>query len=257
MGAAAFVVLCVLALRDAKRQGLDHDAVVDTIFWTSVAAIVGARGLYVWQALDQMTSVWDAVNLRKGGMVFYGAFLGLPVGMAVAVRRGLPLLLTADLFARILPLAHAVSRVGCFLAGCCHGRPTDVPWAVTFTDPKSIGPLDVAMHPTQLYEATGLVALHAALTVFAPRKRFQGQVLLLYVGGYALLRGALIEPFRGDVERGFVLEPWLGQTVSTSQGIAIAMLIGVAVAWRVLAARSTPTTPSPDDGSAPGADPSA
>lgn len=248
MGAVGFVVLSVLALRDARARGYSSEAVVDVIFWTALAAIAGSRLVFFLQNQSVLTSWVDILNPRTGGLVFYGAFLGLPVGIWLARRRGLPVADLADLFGRLLPLAHGCARIGCFLAGCCWGLPTDLPWGVVFTDPRAPGPHDLPLHPVQLYEAAGLFAISAGLTWLAPRKRFDGQVMLTYLLAYAVLR-SLTEVVRGDAERGFVLEALLGPTISTSQAIAAAFVVLVAVAWPWLARRgraaAPPATPAP------------
>lgn len=228
LGATGFVVMAALALRDARHKGFDADALVDVIFWTSLAALAGARGLFVVQHPEVIDGLWDVVNARNGGLVFYGApIVGLPVAVWLMRRRGLPFRPVLDTFGKTLPLAHGISRIGCLLAGCCYGLPTDLPWGVTYDHPLSVAPHDVARHPVQAYEALGLFALSAAMFVLDRRKTFDGQVVLGWLGGYALLR-MVTELFRGDAEREFVV-PGL---VSTSQGVAVVVLIVVAVLWR-------------------------
>jgi phosphatidylglycerol:prolipoprotein diacylglycerol transferase len=126
-------------------------------------------------------------------------------------------------------LGHAIGRIGCFLAGCCWGRECSSPWAVTFTDPaaeRNVGvPLNVPLHPTQLYEALGNLLILALLLTFENR-RWKGQTFAWYLGAYAILRGTL-EFFRGD-PRGSVLDG----AVSTSQLIALAGLAAaVGISW--------------------------
>lgn len=236
MGAIGFVILCVLSLREAQQRGWDNDKVVDVIFWGSLGGIVGARVLFFVQNPIAYTSPIDIVNMRTGGMVFYGAFAGLPVGWFVLQRTGLPAWDVVDVFAKLMPLAHGMSRLGCLGAGCCYGLPASVPWAVTYTHPLSAAPHDVPLHPTQLYEAIGLFALSAFLTWRASRKRFSGEIILDYVLGYAVLR-SITELFRGDADRYFVLEDVLGPVISTSQGLAIVFFVMAALAWPRLAAR--------------------
>lgn len=233
LGAVAFLAVSFAALRETRARGWAQEAVVDVIFWAAIAALVGSRVLWLVQNPGAVGSIVDAVNLRVGGLVFYGAFAGLPVGAWVARRRGLPVLQLVDVFAPYLPAGHALSRVGCFLAGCCYGRPFDGPWHVVFTDPRSVAPHDVGLHPVQLYEALGLAVLSAVVFAVRSRSSSPGRAGLAYVGGYAVLR-SVTEGFRGDADRYFVLEPWLGPVVSTSQAIAAVLLVGVVVASRRL-----------------------
>jgi phosphatidylglycerol:prolipoprotein diacylglycerol transferase len=238
LGAVGFVVLCFLALRDARARGWNADAVVDVIFWTALAAIGGARALFFVQNPGTVSGIGSLLDMRSGGMVFYGAFLGLPVGIGLTVRRGLPLGPMADVFGRLFPMAHGFARLGCLAAGCCYGRETTLPWGVVYTDPAAVAPHGPHLHPVQAYEALGLFAIFGALTWLSSRKRFEGQVLLAYLGSYAVLRFVL-ETFRGDPDRRFVLEPWLGQALSTSQAIAIAFLAVVVALWPLLARRAS------------------
>jgi phosphatidylglycerol:prolipoprotein diacylglycerol transferase len=108
------------------------------------------------------------------------------------------------------------------MAGDDYGRPANVPWAVTFTDPDAarIGgaPLGVPLHPVQLYESAVCLALFAWLVWFGRRKRTEGDIILAYTILYAVSR-FFLEYFRGDADRGFVF----GGLLSTSQFIGSMM----------------------------------
>ena len=125
-------------------------------------------------------------------------------------------------------LGQAIGRLGCFSAGCCWGKPTHLPWAVAFTgvySARAVGtPMDTPLHPTQLYESFAAFLIFFFLLWLAPRKRFNGQVTLAYVALYSAVRFA-IEFVRGDPDRG----AWFHGAVSTSQLIAIVLLVGVAL----------------------------
>jgi phosphatidylglycerol:prolipoprotein diacylglycerol transferase len=174
--------------------------------------------------------------LRSGG-VFYGGLLGaLPVAAWCVKRYALPFWRTADVLAPSVILGQAIGRWGCFFAGCCYGRETNVSWAVTFRDSyamREIGTkIDTPLHPTQIYESLACFLILGILLWMAPRKRFHGQVVLAYVTLYAVAR-FVIERFRGDAIRGFVL----GGRLSTSQAIAIAMIVAVALVLPYLVRR--------------------
>jgi phosphatidylglycerol:prolipoprotein diacylglycerol transferase len=118
-----------------------------------------------------------------------------------------------------------------------YGRPTQLPWAVTFTDPDAarIGgaPLGVSLHPVQLYESIVCVALFAVLVRLSGRKRFDGEVILAYTSSYAIARFVL-EFFRGDRDRGFVF----GGLLSTSQFTAAMLGPAAVVLWRLQCRKS-------------------
>ena len=117
---------------------------------------------------------------------FYGGFIGALIASAIFFRRHprLPFWRAADLCAPAIALGQAIGRIGCFMAGDDYGRPTHVPWAVTFTDPDAarIGgaPLGVPLHPVQLYESIVCLVCSWLLVRLSRRKRFDGEVILAY-----------------------------------------------------------------------------
>jgi phosphatidylglycerol:prolipoprotein diacylglycerol transferase len=183
------------------------------------------------------------LSILQSGGVFYGGLIGaFPVAWWYARKHALPPWRTADVLAPAVAIGQAIGRLGCFAAGCCYGRPADVPWAVTFRDAyasRTVGtPLDVPLHPTEIYEGIACLAIFFILTRMAGRKRFDGQVTLAYVLLYAVAR-FVIEFYRGDAVRGTVLGGWL----STSQFIAILMAVAVALAFPFVARRNRLTPP--------------
>ncbi|RPJ85108.1 MAG: hypothetical protein EHM13_02095, partial [Acidobacteria bacterium] len=131
--------------------------------------------------------------------------------------------------------------VGCVLAGCCYGRPTDAPWAIVFTDAFTASyvgtPLNVPLHPVQLYESAAELAILGGLLVLERRGRgFAGRTFWTYVLLYGMVRFGL-EFFRGD-ERGIVLG------MSTSQFISV-ILVPLAIGMLVWLARRPAPQPAP------------
>lgn len=238
LGAIGFLVVVGLSIWRGLRIQQSSDAMVDVIFWAAVGGVIGARGLWILQHPGLAPGPAEWVNLRMGGLVFYGALLlGIPAAMLVMWRRKMPMLAVSDIFATALPIGHGISRIGCYFAGCCYGTQSDVPWSIVFTNSLADAPTGVSLHPTQLYEAGALFAIAALLNVLYGRKRFHGQVLLSYLGLYAASRFVL-EGFRGDLTRGWFLEGVLGQVLSLSQGVALLFLVVVGLAWFVLAERA-------------------
>jgi phosphatidylglycerol:prolipoprotein diacylglycerol transferase len=228
--AVAFLAGLFVVSRQAKRAGLDANRVTDMAVWVLIAGLVGAKLLLVavdWAYYGRNPR--ELLSIFQSGGVFYGGLLG---GIAVAwwyarryEMRGWP---TADVLAPGVILGQAIGRLGCFSAGCCWGKATQVPWAVTFTDvyaARAVGtPMDIPLHPSQLYESFAAFLIFFFLLWLAPRKRFHGQVTLAYVALYSAVRFGL-EFFRGDPERG----AWFRGTLSTSQVIALVLLLGVAI----------------------------
>jgi phosphatidylglycerol:prolipoprotein diacylglycerol transferase len=224
------------AVRRARARGLNPDRVMDLGIWIIASALVGAKLLllvvdfdYYWQHPG------DLLNVVRSAGVFYG---GLIVAVLVAIwymrRVKLPLWTTADAFAPGIALGHVVGRLGCFMAGCCWGKPTDVAWGITFTNPlaaANVGtPLGVALHPTQLYEAAAeLIILIALLATERRGRNFAGRTFWIYMLAYAVSR-FIIEIYRGD-PRGSI------GVLSTSQLISV-ILVPVSIFMLVRLARS-------------------
>lgn len=210
--------------RQAKREGLNQQLLLDLVFYLLIAAIIGSRifyillnpGYYLKHPLE-MLMIW------RGGLVFYGGFLfAFPTCFVYLKKHGLPFLKTCDILAPGLALGECIGRIGCFFAGCCYGRPTDLPWGVTFTHPNSLAQLGVSLHPTQLYTSAHALLAFIILVSFRRVKRADGQIVFLYILLYALGR-LIIEHFRGD-ERGLLVAGYL----TVTQTIAI-ILIPVAI----------------------------
>jgi phosphatidylglycerol:prolipoprotein diacylglycerol transferase len=218
--AAAYLVGLKLAMVRAKTRGLDQTRVLDLGIYIIISALVGAKLLLL---ITDFRSFADnpraLVDRARSAGVFYG---GLILAVVVAVwyirRIGLALWTSCDVFAPGIALGHVVGRMGCFFAGCCFGKPTTVPWAITFTDPYAalnVGtPLNIPLHPTQLYEAGAEALILVLLLATESRgRRFPGRTFWLSMLLYAISR-YIIEIFRGD-PRGTVL------MFSTSQFISI------------------------------------
>ena len=193
--AIAFLAGLWVASREAKRQGLDAGRVTDMAIWVLIAGLIGAKVLLVLVDFHYyQRSPRELWSIFQSGGVFYGGLIGgALVAWWYARRHGLAGWSTADVLAPGVVLGQAIGRLGCFAAGCCWGKPTSLPWAVTFTDvyaSRAVGtPMDTPLHPSQLYESAAAFLIFAFLLWLLPRKRFHGQVALAL--RRALLRGSL------------------------------------------------------------------
>jgi phosphatidylglycerol:prolipoprotein diacylglycerol transferase len=198
MVAAAFLA-CMLHLTwRGKKEGRPAAFVSDLGFWIMVCAILGARAAYVVANWGKFTEApGEIIRIDKGGLVFYGGFLGAWLATVIFARvRRESLWSLWDFLATTIPLGHAIGRLGCFLNSCCYGAEGRFPWSV-FMEGRW-------RHPVQLYEALFNLALFAFLNWFYPRRRRDGRVAALYLMLYPLGRFCL-EFFRGDERLG-----WLG-----------------------------------------------
>jgi phosphatidylglycerol:prolipoprotein diacylglycerol transferase len=159
--AIAFLVGTWLALREARRLRLDEDRLVSLVLVVLVAGVLGARALYVLEHIEDFRgSYLSVLALWQGGLTLYGGIAGgIAAGMLAAPLLRLPRWTTADALAPSIALGTAFGRVGCFLNGCCYGRPTGSGWGVVFP-PDSFAGLAYGsqpLHPAQLYfSAAGL-----------------------------------------------------------------------------------------------------
>ena len=239
--AAAYLLGLQLAIVRARKRGLDATRVMDLGIYIIISALIGAKLLLLVTDFQTFrNNPGELLTLARSGGVFYGGLILAVVVALFYIRRvGLPLWTTCDVFAPGIALGHVIGRFGCFFAGCCFGKPTSLPWAITFTDPfaaANVGtPLNVPLHPTQLYEA-GAEFLILALLLSTERmgRRFAGRTFWLYMLLYAVSR-FFIEFFRGD-ERGAV------GALSTSQFISV-LLAPLAVGMLVYLARRADPEP--------------
>ena len=225
MIAIGILVGLFVAWRQAAREGIDSNKIIDITFYLLVTALIGSRLLFVLMNFQEYAA--DPIKIIKiweGGLVFYGGLLpAVAIGIWYIKRLSLPLWQAADIFAPSVAIGHAFGRIGCFLAGCCYGKPSTLPWAVTFTNPLSLAPQGKPLHPTQLYSSLGLFMIFALLIWLRKKKAFHGELLWSYVLMYSIFR-FFIEFLRGD-PRGSVL----GGILSTTQVISIP-LAGISVA---------------------------
>ena len=236
----AILSAVLLAGRLAKQAGVDSDRVLDLSTWMIVVGIVGAKVLMVvtdWQLyLHHPGELFSTATLMAGG-VFYGGFLAAALfGFWYGWVHKLPCWKLSDAYAPAIALAQTVGRLGCFSAGCDYGKPTTLWLGVVFTNPFSHEvsgvPLGVRLHPTQLYESAATLAIFGILMWRYRRKRWHGEIFLLYIVLYAVAR-FLLEFLRGDEDRGFVFNHFL----STSQFIAILAVVAAMVLYAFLHAR--------------------
>jgi phosphatidylglycerol:prolipoprotein diacylglycerol transferase len=226
---AAMLVALALVPRSARHNGMDPEAATTTYFIVVIVGILGARLLHVFLSIPEIERnphyAWTI--LVSGGVWYGGVLAGLVAGVWCARRFGVPYPVLVDTAAMPVVVGGGLGRMACFLSGCCYGSPTSVPWAVTFTDPIAhrlhADLPDVPIHPVQLYEMAGALAIALVLDRFAAKPHRPGSVGLLWIVLYGILRVA-VECFRGDVVRG----TFFG-VVSTSQ------IIGTATAAIALA----------------------
>lgn len=219
-----------LALREGKKVGYDPQVIMDMVFYIVLAGIIGSRVLYLIQNFsDYRDHPVDMLKIWQGGLSFHGALLfALPVGWSLMKKAGYPFWGFFDVLAPSIAIGQAMGRVGCFFAGCCHGAPTTLPWAVTFHNPQSLAPTGIPLHPAQLYTAGALVIIFFILIRFRHHARFTGQVACLYLMLHSAFRFG-IEFVRAD-ERLFL---W-NHAISVTQLISVLLFLAGLIMYGVL-----------------------
>lgn len=232
--AIGFLAGIALAVRQAKKQGVSSEKIIDIGFYVLLSAIVGSRLFFIAiNSAYYLKHPLDIFKLWEGGLVFYGGLiLAVPVALWYLKKHSLDIWRIADIFAPSLAIGHAIGRLGCFFAGCCYGKAADLPWAVTFRDPECLATTGIPLHPTQLYESMGELINFLVLIMLRRRQSFKGQLFWTYIVLYSVLRFA-VEFFRGDEARGFVVGG-----ISISQGISIALAVIAVVMLRKLRRKS-------------------
>ena len=209
----AFVAGFWTAGRRGLRDGLHPEAILDLGTFLIIGAIIGARLTYVvsyWERDYACKPLWTILNLRDGGLVYYGGFIGATLsGLIVARFKKLPLWKMADVLTPSVALGSAIGRIGCLMTGCCFGRVCDLPWAIRFPNQSPawqtqeaahlIGPLEgtLPVHPTEIYDSLLNFTLYLGLAWLYRHKKFDGQVFALYLMVYAITR-SISDAFRGD-----------------------------------------------------------
>lgn len=234
LAATGFLVGVLWILREARLAGVSRDKVADLSFYLIVVALVGSRLLYVIVEYQRfLKRPLDVFKIWEGGLVFYGGLLAcIGVALWYTHREGWTLRGTADLFMPGVALGHAIGRLGCLMAGCCYGKPVagNPWWGLTFPhNDFTLAPAGIPLVPTQLMESLTELTLFGLLVWVRRHKKFEGQIFLIYLILYALVRSVL-EVFRGDAVRGFVIPGIL----STSQLVSLLVIITCIVYYQKL-----------------------
>ena len=227
MLAIAFLVGTWLGLKEARRRGLDEDKLITVILVTLVTSVLGARALYVIEHVSEFRRNWGSViALWQGGLTLYGGIVaGTAAGLWTARRLGMPMWDVADALAPSVALGTAFGRIGCFLNGCCYGKPTDLPWGVTYP-PDSFAGLEFGnapIHPSQLYFSLFGLALFALL--WSLRKRFTvpGTLFWTFLAFFAV--GRILLDFTRAYEPGSMVARFGDVDVTESQFFSLALAL--------------------------------
>jgi phosphatidylglycerol:prolipoprotein diacylglycerol transferase len=235
MLALSFFIGTIIAARYAERkEGISEDDYISATMITMIGILIGSRIFFIvehWE--DYRRNILEIFAIWKGGLVLYGGlFGGIITGIIVAWRKKIPVGKYFDAGAPSIALGVFLTRIGCFLNGCCYGKPTDSPFGISFPEgsyayikhlreglisPKSDFSLPV--HPTELYESFGGIVIFGIMLLLRKRKKiYDGEYMIQFLILYSILR-LIVEFFRGDHPA------WFLSTFTTPQVISIFIFI--------------------------------
>jgi len=194
MVAAGVLAGSLIFQRLARQNSYPSELASQIILWSVLWGIAGGRLLHVAvQFPYYYRNPFEIISIRNGGLAAEGAVLSaLAFIILYSKIKQFNLRKTLDMIAVPVPLAQAMGRLGCFLNGCCWGKPSNVPWAVKFPY------LPARVHPTQLYYAASHILLFILLLTLYKKKLKDGMVFSAYIMCFALIRYT-IDNFRGDL----------------------------------------------------------
>ncbi len=244
--ATAILIGVFFSARRIEKEGGNVDHYLMAMIFAIAGVLVMSKVMHILVTWSDYRENPELLWNCRRGHVFYGGYFGAILFPFIYVKivreKYLPFL---DAAATYMPLGLAWHRaLGCFNAGCCHGKPTDLSWGVVFPEDSFADKLyhGLAVHPTQLYEAGAALIIFGILMYWRKyRRRVPGEIITLQIGLYAIAR-FVIEFYRGDTVRGFF---WM---LSTSQWISVGMLaialVGALLLWRARRRLTTATSPS-------------
>lgn len=249
MMSVGFLLAAILAVRENYR--LEHPYPITTMcgLWAFILALIGSRAWHIvqyteWTWRDLLLSIrfWEGP-----GLVFYGGLVGGVLGAILYLKWvRVPLLPIGDIALPFIPLGHSIARLGCFLNGCCWGRPTSMPWGVSYPK-RDLGayaqqvedgliadsaPHSLPCHPSQVYESIGLLGLFLIMRYAYKRGWHRGRpgaILFLYPMLYGTLR-FFVEMFRADNTRSVL------HRFSVAQIVALVFILASIAGWAILRA---------------------
>jgi len=231
----------------SKRRlaDLSKEKAYDTLFWVILSAIIGGKILYILTFWNEFGTTFperllESLRSIRYGFVFYGGLIASATALFFFCKRnGIDFLKTTDILSPSLALGHAIGRLGCFCAGCCHGRPTDSFLGIVFSNPESLVKpqfLNIPIHPTQLYSSFSNFAIFFLLNMLLMlqfRRDLKAGIVTASYGILYSLSRFITEFFRGD-ERGFsILGLSQGQIISVAVFLFSAYFFGKSIKWKM------------------------
>lgn len=229
MIAIGLIIFLWLLLKDPRRATfMSIEQCLNAITIGIISGIVGGRALYIFSEWNRLEHWSEIFELWHGGLSILGCIISiLIIGSLYLKMIKVPILPFLDLIALYTPLLQGISRIGCFLAGCCYGKVTSLPWAITYNHPEIVAPLHIPLHPTQLYSAAVLISIFLLLYFVIQHKVTQpGHILTAYLMLMSIERWA-VDVLRADQQffmnttlSFFSLHQWIALIIFVIAGIS-------------------------------------
>lgn len=216
--------------RKTKGMALDADKISSLLIWIILAAFIGGKLFFFLEDPQRyLEDPSEVLNAAGGGFVFYGSLIfAIPTIIWWLRKEKIAVRPFFDVLAFAGPVVHSFGRVGCFMAGCCHGRVCDAAYGVVFDHPETMAdPMHTPLYPTQLYDIAVNLIILLVVYLLERKKKFEGQLFLVYLMMYGVGR-SIVEMFRGDEARGYVIDGVL----THSQFIAVIIIAVSILVWR-------------------------
>ena len=212
------------------RKTISHDQFIETLLVGIVSGVVGGRALYCLSTNESFESFSENFAIWDGGLSHLGSVIAVISSLFIYVKvKNISILKYFDFIAIHIPILHVFVRIGCFLTGCCYGKPCDLPWAIVYTTSDIDTPLNISIHPTQLYSALTLLFIFIFM-YFIAQKIFKkdGQLFCLYLSLISFERFS-IDFLRNDR---FLTSHW--PNISVDQIVAAIVLLMSTVALLII-----------------------
>jgi len=181
----AFIIGIWVAEKRAKEKGLKPSIISDLVLWVIIGVLFGSRLFYVimhWS--DFKDNLWEIIMVWHGGAVYFGGFVfAFLFGIAYSLIKKLPLVQLFDTIAPSIALGEGIGRIGCFLNGCCFGKPSRF-LGVVFRPESPAGYTfqDTPLLPTQLFQSFAGFLIFIFLLYIEKKRDFKkGQIFSLFL----------------------------------------------------------------------------
>jgi phosphatidylglycerol:prolipoprotein diacylglycerol transferase len=232
--AISFLLGIYMAVRRGQKRGIDPEKIMDLSVIIILASIIGARFMYVIFHLEEFAGHWtDTFNpfqsngqIGIAGLTMLGGVILAIVSSILYLRaKKLPFLKIADAVIPLFFLGEAITRIGCYLNGCCYGTPCHCSIGVVFPPDSPAGAMfqGVAIHPAQLYSSFYALIIFLLMLGIDRKPKFDGYLLYLALVFYGI--GRFIIDFFRYYEDSMILLPFDGKGLSMNQGISLAFII--------------------------------